>query len=106
LFLNNSKGFLNFFLLKASLYAGFCRAKIADFGLSTLRCKTSATVDSRRLSDDDEEPQLVGGGGTAAYMAPELLDSSLPPDFPSDVYSFGILLNEVASEVEPYSDQV
>jgi len=56
------------------------------------------------MTDDDEDPHV--GGGTAGYMAPELLDSVHPPDYPSDVYSFGILLNEMVTEEEPYSDQV
>ena len=38
-------------------------------------------------------------------MAPELLDSTAPPEFSSDVYSFGIVLNEIIQEEEPFSDQ-
>ena len=77
-------------------------AKVTDFGLSTLRGKTSSSI---RSHDDDDEPQGGAVGGTSGYMAPELLDSISPPDFPIDVYSFGILLNEVVAEEEPYSDQ-
>jgi mitogen-activated protein kinase kinase kinase 7 len=79
-------------------------AKITDFGLSALRSKTSSTVATKNFGDNDGEASVVGGG-TAGYMAPELLDSTSPPDFSSDVYSFGILLNEVIMEEEPYSDQ-
>jgi tRNA A-37 threonylcarbamoyl transferase component Bud32 len=78
-------------------------AKITDFGLSALRGKISSTVASKNFDDNDGEAFMVGG--TAGYMAPELLDSTSPPDFSSDVYSFGIVLNEVIMEEEPYSDQ-
>ena len=75
-------------------------AKITDFGLSTLRGKTSSTVASGQLGQDVEETVKVGG--TAGYMAPELLESTSPPDYSSDVYSFGVILNEIICEEEPY----
>ena len=78
-------------------------AKITDFGLSRLQGKTSSTVASRQLGENDEE--IASVAGTAGYMAPELLDSTAPPDYSSDVFSFGVILNEVICEEEPYSDQ-
>ena len=78
-------------------------AKITDFGLSRLRGKTSSSVASREFGEDDEEK--VNVAGTSGYMAPELLDSTSPPDYSSDVFSFGVILNEVICEEEPYSDQ-
>ena len=78
-------------------------AKITDFGMSRLRGKTSSTVASRQFGEDDEEK--VNVAGTAGYMAPELLDSTSPPDYSSDVFSFGVILNEIVCEEEPYSDQ-
>ena len=75
---------------------------MTDFGLATLRGKTSSTVASTEVSDDDEASSV---GGTSAYMAPELIDSTSPPDYSSVVYSFGIVLNEVVTEEEPYYDQ-
>jgi predicted Ser/Thr protein kinase len=76
-------------------------AKLADFGLAYFRGKTSSTVASSKMADEDREEV----GGTAGYMAPELLDSVNPPEYSSDVYSFGILLNEVIAEEEPFCDQ-
>ncbi len=75
-------------------------AKVTDFGFATLRGKTSSSIASSVTSDDGSEVR-----GTAGYMAPELLSSSNPPEYSSDVYSFGIMLNEVIQEEEPYSDQ-
>eukprot|EP00041_Stephanoeca_diplocostata_P033130 m.1085605 g.1085605 ORF g.1085605 m.1085605 type:complete len:562 (-) comp24279_c0_seq39:4214-5899(-) len=70
-------------------------AKICDFGLSHLRSKTSSTSSIR--SDGQR-------GGTSAYMAPELLDFDVAPSESSEVYAFGILMNEIISETEPYCD--
>jgi len=78
-------------------------AKITDFGLSRLKGKTSSTMASHQFGEDDEE--RVNVAGTAGYMAPELLDSTAPPDYSIDVFSFGVILNEVICEEEPYSDQ-
>lgn len=74
-------------------------AKIADFGLAKLRGKTSSSIAS--INDGEN---IVGG--TGAYMAPELLNSSSCPEFSCDVYSFGVLLNEVIQEEQPFEDQV
>ncbi|OWA52299.1 hypothetical protein BV898_16757, partial [Hypsibius exemplaris] len=43
---------------------------------------------------------------TSGYMAPELLDSSSPPDLTVMSMRLESLLNEVVSEEEPYSDQL
>jgi predicted Ser/Thr protein kinase len=75
-------------------------AKVTDFGFATLRGKTSSSIASSIVSNDD-----TAVCGTAAYMAPELLQSSSPPENSSDVYSFGVMLNEMIQEEEPYSDQ-
>ncbi|CAF1058359.1 unnamed protein product [Didymodactylos carnosus] len=75
-------------------------AKVTDFGFATLRGKTASSIASSALSDDGSAVC-----GTAGYMAPELLDSSNPPEYSCDVYSFGVMLNEIIQEEEPYSDQ-
>ncbi|EGZ20064.1 hypothetical protein PHYSODRAFT_496725 [Phytophthora sojae] len=68
-------------------------AKIADFGLAT--------------SDGDDDVDYEGiTGGTAAYMAPELLSSSVIANEKTDVYSFGVLMNEVLHEEEPYQQNL
>ncbi|CAF1405672.1 unnamed protein product [Adineta ricciae] len=75
-------------------------AKITDFGFATLRGKTSSSIASSKIAD--EQSQICG---TAGYMAPELLSTSSPPEYSSDVYSFGIMFNEILQEEEPYADQ-
>ncbi|KAH7463771.1 putative serine/threonine-protein kinase [Phytophthora ramorum] len=84
------------------------QAKIADFGLATFRAKAASTTSSHMLrgatgNSDDGDVDLEGiAGGTAAYMAPELLSSSMAANEKTDVYSFGVLMNEVLHEEEPY----
>ncbi|CAG7721476.1 unnamed protein product [Allacma fusca] len=73
-------------------------AKITDFGLSRLKVKTTCSIGSH-IRDDGEN--VVAG--TASYMAPELLKSPKTVDEKTDVYSFGILLNEIVHEEEPYA---
>ena len=74
------------------------KAKIADFGLARLRVKASSSVSSKAFGEDG----VPGACGTSAYMAPELLDEGKRTNEKTDVYSFGILLNEVVQEQEPY----
>ncbi|ETN12885.1 TKL protein kinase [Phytophthora nicotianae INRA-310] len=86
-------------------------AKIADFGLATFRAKAATSTSSHMLStssdDGDEAPDFEGiAGGTAAYMAPELLSSSMIANEKTDVYSFGVLMNEVLHEEEPYQQNL
>ena len=73
-------------------------AKIADFGLARLRAKTSTSVSSKVLDGSGEG----GARGTAAYMAPELLDGGKRTNEKTDVYSFGVLMNELVQETEPF----
>ncbi|KAG7377621.1 hypothetical protein PHYBOEH_000754 [Phytophthora boehmeriae] len=87
------------------------QAKIADFGLATFRAKAATTTSSHMLSgssdDGDEDVDFEGiAGGTAAYMAPELLSSSALANEKTDVYSFGVLMNEVLHEEEPYQQNL
>lgn len=78
-------------------------AKITDFGISALIS-----------SCDDVESDYTNTRvqGTAGYMAPELLYSedsdhtSISIDTCTDIYSFGILTNEIIQEEVPYYEML
>eukprot|EP01105_Mastigella_eilhardi_P026026 TRINITY_DN730_c0_g1_i5.p1 TRINITY_DN730_c0_g1~~TRINITY_DN730_c0_g1_i5.p1 ORF type:complete len:626 (-),score=124.31 TRINITY_DN730_c0_g1_i5:86-1963(-) len=71
-------------------------------------CKLTDFGTSRDTSRFDESAQLTVGLGTPIYMAPELLrsndkDENSPPYTPAaDVYSFGVMLYQLAINEEPY----
>ena len=67
------------------------RAVIADFGLA------------RPVPDPESESVLTGETGTYVYMAPEVIRHEKYTGA-ADVYSFGVLLNELASGFVPYSN--
>ena len=64
---------------------------IADFGLA------------RPVPDPESESVLTGETGTYVYMAPEVIRHEKYTGA-ADVYSFGVLLNELASGFVPYSN--
>eukprot|EP01088_Endostelium_zonatum_P020506 TRINITY_DN7598_c0_g1_i1.p1 TRINITY_DN7598_c0_g1~~TRINITY_DN7598_c0_g1_i1.p1 ORF type:complete len:1358 (-),score=370.90 TRINITY_DN7598_c0_g1_i1:135-4208(-) len=78
------------------------RVKICDFGLSKTKEHT-VTFNANDKSNNDAMLR-----GTAAYMAPELLDSEPSgkyggkSDEKVDVYSFGIVVWEVMTECKPW----
>jgi eukaryotic-like serine/threonine-protein kinase len=77
-------------------------AKITDFGLAGVVSESSAL----RITGLDAQPWKPGlfgqtmlgvGFGTPAYMAPEQFDSAAKCDERSDIYSFGIVLYQMAA---------
>ena len=66
------------------------RARLADFGLA------------RDVPVDRAE--LTGETGSYRYMAPEVFRHE-PYDAKADVYSFGVLLNELLTGEEPYDER-
>ncbi|KAB2014842.1 hypothetical protein ES319_D09G255500v1 [Gossypium barbadense] len=63
--------------------------KVGDFGLSRLKHKTYLTTKT--------------GKGTPQWMAPEVLRNE-PSDEKSDIYSFGVILWELATEKIPWDN--
>jgi Tol biopolymer transport system component len=76
------------------------RAKIVDFGLALARgtqgpAGVPSTIDNQTLTD----PGLLAG--TVPYMSPEQA-RGLPADFPSDQFSLGLILYEMATGQAPF----
>jgi len=70
-------------------------AKLTDFGTA---------VDAVVMvggAKDRNHSSLVG---TPIYMAPELLLRNAKPSEETDVYAFGIMMYELAAELEPFAD--
>src|SRR5262249_50687377 len=76
------------------------RAKLLDFGLAKLTQPDSGAVSvteaTQRMATN---PGVVVG--TAGYMSPEQV-RGLPVDHRSDVFSFGVVLYEMISGVQPF----
>jgi hypothetical protein len=69
--------------------------KILDFGLARFMPQQQEETASVRLT---EAGTIVG---TVSYMSPEQLEGK-EPDFRSDIFSFGVLLYELATGVRPF----
>jgi Tol biopolymer transport system component/predicted Ser/Thr protein kinase len=77
------------------------RLRILDFGLAKLREETAAPTADTALPTKtmSTEPGMVLG--TVAYMSPEQAEGK-PIDSPSDVFSLGIVLYEMATGERPF----
>ncbi|GBF90534.1 hypothetical protein Rsub_03530 [Raphidocelis subcapitata] len=71
------------------LIDGAGRARLGDFGLA------------RRSAQAGQEGVLTGETGTYLYMAPEVMRHD-EYDASADVWSFGVMLSEIATRQKPY----
>jgi serine/threonine protein kinase len=70
-------------------------AKLTDFGTA---------VDAVVMVGGAKGKNQSSLVGTPIYMAPELLLRSAKPSEETDVYAFGIMMYELAAELEPFAD--
>ena len=68
-------------------------AKITDFGLAKIKLESTSTSTKAKK-----------GMGTTRWRAPELFERGAKPNAASDVYSYGMVLWEIASRQLPFSD--
>ena len=81
------------------------RIKVLDFGLAKLGLESSdPSDDGLETALADESATLTSDGtimGTAPYMSPEQLEAQ-PVDHRADIFSFGVLLYELAAGRRPF----
>lgn len=67
------------------------RAKLGDFGLA------------KKVTDDTKNEKIKG---TPAWIAPEVLLEETRPTKEADMYSYGMVLWEIASRAIPFKDEI
>lgn len=71
------------------------QAKISDFGQSKLKSGEREAIEQTTTPSGERQR-------SAAYASPEQLSDTAPVLFPSDIYSFGVLLWEIYTQTPPY----
>ena len=74
------------------------RIKLLDFGLSKIQRRSEVPISLQNPDTSDSSDAIVG---TPPYWAPEVLKHH-PSDTRSDIWSFGVLLYEMASGQMPF----
>jgi len=68
------------------------RCKICDFGISRLQSGSFSSSEKRQI-------------GTVRYRGPETFDRRFKPRRSMDIFSFGMVMWEISSRVEPFDDR-
>jgi LRR receptor-like serine/threonine-protein kinase FLS2 len=90
----------------ATAHMGPVSLKVADFGTVTLagsRREKQHTTEFAGASYGADERAMTKGIGTPLWMAPEIL-AGQPYGISVDVYSYAILLWEIAAQAKPWED--
>ena len=100
-------------LVTASGPGGAMRVKVADFGTATLAgiavnasdiVAVERVTESRLTVPQRGKSMRTKGIGTPLWMAPEILSGSPAYGASADVYSYGIVMWEIASRQEPWKE--
>jgi len=75
------------------------RAKLADFGLATIKKETASRAYSVSKTTESGRPK-----GSLLWMAPELFKRRAKSSKASDVYAYGMVMWEIASHVYPFAE--
>ena len=93
-----------------SIVAGRMQIKVADFGTATLATLASASVARESMVPLSPAERVATTGrrtkrvGTPLWMAPEVLAGERTYGKSADVYSFGIVMWEVAARCYPWEE--